>query len=291
MKIVLTGATGLLGRSFIENCNPEDEYICLVRDPEAKLLKNIEHIQFLEQDLSKPLDIKRLPACIDGVVHLAQSLNYRDTCGSTEDIFNINVYSTFNLLEYAKKANASYFMYSSTGSVYEENYHQTSEGAYVSPHSLYASSKLAGEILLRSYRNYFDTCIMRLFFLYGKYQKSDRLIAKIYENIKNGLPIILHNEEGLKFTPTYCDDVVTIIKKALKEKWRGCYNVASFEITTIKEVSLKLGELLGKAPLFLTSPSIKPSCIIPNLECLKQVYTQTQFTSLREGLSKTFIEN
>src|ERR1700722_7164967 len=238
MKILLTGATGLLGQSLIENFDKKDELFCLVRNKSKFPFKKLDHISLLEQDLTQPLDLSKFPKNIDAVVHLAQSLQFKNFPTCAEDIFTLNTYATFQLMENARKAKAEYFLYASTGSVYEDNYNATTEDETLSPFSFYPSTKLASEILLNSYKNLFKTCIFRPFFLYGKHQKDDRIMAKIHNNIKYGIPIYIEGDEGLEFTPTYCGDVAYLITKALSEKWQGCLNIASPKAVTIKKAAL-----------------------------------------------------
>jgi UDP-glucose 4-epimerase len=286
MSILITGATGLLGSSLVERLRKNHDLLCLVRN----IADNSRQISFIEHDLSKPLDHDKLPDKIDAVVHLAQSSDDRTSSSYPTDVFNLNIFATFQLLEYAKKAKAEYFLYASTGSVYDGNYQNASENDALSPVSEYAATKLAGEVLVKSYSGYFDTCIMRLFFLYGRHQKKDRLIARVYDHIKNGTPIYVNDDGGLIFTPTYSDDVAIIIEEALQEKWQGCYNIASPEIVTLKDVSLELGKLLGKEPVFEVLPNNMQPKIIPNLNRLKQRYTPMKFTPLDQGLRFVFAE-
>jgi len=288
MKILLTGSTGLLGKSLIECLDKKHEIFCLIRNKSKFSFKELTHVNFLEQDLAQPLDFSKFPKKIDAIIHLAQSLQYKNFLTCAEDIFSINTYSTFQLMEYARKAKADYFLYTSTGSVYEDNYNATSEDEKLSPFSFYPSTKLASEILLNSYKDFFKICIFRLFFLYGQHQKEDRILFRIYNNIKSGTPIHIDSGEGLEFTPTYCCDVAHIINKALIEKWQGCFNVASPEVVTIKEVALKIGDLIGKSPLLEYSKNTPKISIVPNLMRLKKIYPEMNFINLDKGLKKTF---
>ena len=177
MHILLTGATGLLGKCFLNTAAVSNQVTALVRTAQPAQ----PGINFCVADLSKPLNRSDLPTSIDAVVHLAQSLEYRNFPNGALDIFNLNVAATAACLDYAKNAGAKYFFYASTGSIYEPYESALVEETQVSPQSYYALSKLLGEKLLVPYQDIFTTCAFRLFFLYdvnGKANLISNLIAR-----------------------------------------------------------------------------------------------------------------
>lgn len=290
MKILLTGATGLLGRSLLDiSSGTENDFYCLVRNKEnSDHLKYKSNIQWIESDLSKPLDFSKLPENIDVVIHLAQSLNYKSFPEFSHEIFLLNTIATHNLMEYARHAKVKHFIYASTGSVYEGDYSKTAESTLLTPQSFYPSTKFASEILLNSYKQFFDVCILRLFFLYGEFQREDRLIPRIAENIKNNIPIKIYGENGLSFTPTYSGDVAKILLKAIHENWKGYLNIATSEVVTIREIANKIAKLFEKRPILEHHEYLKTKNIIPDTALLTQLNPGFTFSTLREGLEKTF---
>ena len=97
-KILLTGATGLIGNNLVKHLNSEYQVYAITHNdivPGADFSLNI--------DLSMPLDDSKLPKGIDTIIHLAQSIHYKEFPKYSEDIFSVNTDSTFRLLNYARK--------------------------------------------------------------------------------------------------------------------------------------------------------------------------------------------
>jgi UDP-glucose 4-epimerase len=104
-KILLTGATGLVGKYFVEHT--EHDVFSVTRDV---------------ADLSKSFKPQKFPQKIDIVIHLAQSRHYKHFPAAAHDIFAVNTNATAQLLQYAYRANASQFIYASTGGVYRTGF-------------------------------------------------------------------------------------------------------------------------------------------------------------------------
>src|SRR5262245_61485639 len=120
MKIVLTGGTGFIGRNLLNHLCPRHEVFVLAR--RGSVWPSPARACWIEQDLARAVEVSRLPSPIDAVIHLAQSSLYKQFPDKAEDIFQINVESTFRLLEYARRASAKSFLFASTGGVYGQSY-------------------------------------------------------------------------------------------------------------------------------------------------------------------------
>ena len=91
-NILITGSQGFIGKNLIRELNKQDA----VNIFEASRKNGL--------NLSEKNWTKNLPEHeIDVVIHLAQSSNYRNFPSKADDIFKINVASTFELLEWCRK--------------------------------------------------------------------------------------------------------------------------------------------------------------------------------------------
>ena len=116
-NILITGSTGLLGKILIKKLKKLGKSVIAVTN-NSKFLK--EHgILYKKIDFSKYWSIKDLPQNIDVIIHLAQSLKFRDFPENTLDVFRVNVESTLFLLDYAKKNGIKKFIYASSGGIYD----------------------------------------------------------------------------------------------------------------------------------------------------------------------------
>jgi nucleoside-diphosphate-sugar epimerase len=97
VKVLVTGANGLLGRELCKVLSQVHDVIGIVHSPVENPISKVEYV---EMDLSKSLDFAALPTSIDIVFHLAQSSHFRDFPRGTKDTFQINTSCTLDLLEY-----------------------------------------------------------------------------------------------------------------------------------------------------------------------------------------------
>jgi nucleoside-diphosphate-sugar epimerase len=244
MRILVTGASGFLGRHLLSELAPEHELVALTRRPPEPELKGLARWVFC--DLCA-LDEARLPARVDAVIHLAQSHRYREFPGGAEDMFGVNVGSTFGLLEYARAASAGTFVLASTGGVYRRSLKPLREGDPLQPTSFYFRSKLAAEILAEGYAEHFRTLALRFFFIYGPGQRR-MLIPTLAAKVAAGEEIVIEGDPGVRINPIYVEDAARVFAPALASQASGALNIAGDEEFSIAELVARLGEEAGERP-------------------------------------------
>jgi UDP-glucose 4-epimerase len=249
--ILITGANGLLGRSLcrrlIETCV---SITAVVRSP---VELPVDGIKYLHINLADIDWIEQLPKRIDVVVHLAQSARFRDFPDSALDVFNVNVASTARLLDYAKTVGVKQFIYASSGGVYGNGSQAFKENtAIVPPGQLgyYLGSKACGEILVQSYASVFQVTVIRPFFIYGPGQNRSMLIPRLMDSISSGRSINLQGAEGIRINPVHVEDASAAVVAALNTRDSATFNLAGYEILTIRQIAEAMGAHLGKQPIF-----------------------------------------
>lgn len=252
INILVTGGTGFIGRQLCKQLAKKYRVYATVRSQEHAPF--IPGIEWIEWDMSKTVQIN-FPRKIDTIIHLAQSEKYRDFPDSARDIMDVNVKSTFELLEYAYKEGVKKFIFASTGSVYgvaSSKIFTESEAVLPIGHlSFYAKSKYISEVLLESYSKYFEILCMRIFFPYGQGQQLERFIPKMIANIKKNEPIILEGVDGLIVNPIHINDIVEFILRALQNsKISGIFNIAGPESISIRAMADIIASKIGINPVF-----------------------------------------
>lgn len=248
MKILITGASGFIGSHLVETLQSEHEVFAVTRRYPSDGTTDRAH--WIEQDFTRSLDYSRLPKAVDIIIHLAQSSFYKDFPDQANDIFRVNVESTFELLEYARKAEAKRFIFASTGGIYGYSKRPFVETDPVQLLGFYFSSKYIAELMIQDYRQFFDTIIVRPFFVYGAGQKANMFIPRLVRNILLGEPITLSGAEGVHLNPIYVDDAVEALMAAQVTKGHHLINIGGARVLSLREIAVTIGKHLNQKPLF-----------------------------------------
>ena len=223
MKILLTGASGFIGKHLYPLLSEHDVYP-LVRHPCG--LKN-EIICDLES-----LNTRYLPY-VDVVIHLAAKVDFDS---SLNDLINVNVIATDKLAEYAKSNNAQ-FIYTSTIMVHGKDADHMERDTEINPDTPYAYSKWLGEKLIRATNIHY--CILRLAGVYGL--GGCLGLNKTIEDALSGIYPRL-DKDGLR-NYIYVKDVAKIIRKMIDLKFKGTYLIAGRELLLISDMLRMINEV------------------------------------------------
>lgn len=287
MRMLVTGATGCVGQALVSDLTEAGhELIAVVRAESPGQILN-KRVSIVHADLTRSDFSHKLPSEIDAVLHVAQSRRFREFPDGAAEVFAINTAATFNLAEYARRAKAKSFVFTSTGSVYVPEYEPVSELAPTAPASFYPASKLAAESLLAAYSNTFAISILRLFYVFGPSQ-SKMLVDGLADRIRRGVPISLAGEAGIKLAPTFSGDAARMIRKSAEEGWQGTYNAGSPAVVTLKGLGESIAKAVGQPALFEQAGGLTPPTPLPKLDKLASVYDLSTITALDDALAKTF---
>jgi UDP-glucose 4-epimerase len=282
-NLLITGANGFVGSSFINSLKEKYEIYGIFKE-KPQINQNITKEIII--DLSKEIT-KTLPKNIDTVIHFAQSNYYRDQDNFASDIVNINILSTLNLLEWAKKTNVKKFIFTSTGNVYMPANILLDEESCIKPNSLYGSSKVSAEMIIEQYKKYFDINILRLFSVYGPGQTT-MLIPDITKKIQSKEKIFLAQLKGIILTPIYIQDAINIIEKIIDEEihqnYYEIYNMAGKEKISLHQIVLIIAENLNIKPI-IESTNNSISYLTGSGDKLINKFNIEHMTSMKTGLT------
>jgi len=280
MRVLVTGATGLIGGRLVKRLAANHEVVAITRQEIGEPGANPEWIQL---DLADALSPGLLPKSIDAVIHLAQSERYNDLPDGAGDVFAINVASTFQLLEYARLAGASRFVLASTGGLYGYGSSPLRETDSLEPLNFYFRSKHLAEQLLAGYEDFFQTVTMRPFFVYGP-GRSEMLVARLAEKVRAGDPITIEGNPGLRLNPIYVEDAARAFEGGLSLDQGGVFNVAGPETVTISELVSLIGTAAGLEPKPTWTDNDPPGDLIGSIERMESVLGVTPEVGLEPGL-------
>jgi UDP-glucose 4-epimerase len=279
LKILITGATGMIGRYLVERLASKHELVALARrDPPGWMPQGLNWIR---HDLSQPFDAARLPHRIDAIAHLAQSERYREFPEGAADVFAVNVQSTFDLLEYARGAGADAFVFASTGGNYRASSRPIGEDAPLASPGPYFRSKLMAEMMIENYRDMMGGAVLRFFFVYGPGGKL--LITRLGKQILAGDEIVVQGNPGMRINPIYVQDAAAAIEAALGLSELSVINVAGEQVVSLTELIDRLAAALGREPSVRHSGT-SPGDLIGDTSRMKSALGITPSITLDEGL-------
>lgn len=282
MRVLITGATGFVGSHLIRRLVQTHQLYCITRRNMAEL--NRLGCSVIEHDLQQALDPSILPSKIDAIVHLASvNVPFPDQAFQS---FSVIVDSTQRLLDYGRKAGIKRFIFVSSGSVYGFGPTPWREEDPVQLPNFYAVNKYCAELLVTSYKQFFSTCILRLFFPYGPGQVTRR-IPMIIERVKHGKPVQIVNGGKPRINPIYIDDLIQILEKALTLEGHIVVNVAGDQDIDMKELAMLVGELLGKKPIFEETTDSHTLDLIGDNQLMHEIFQIDTLIPLQEGLKRT----
>nr|AFD03360.1 dTDP-4-dehydrorhamnose reductase [uncultured bacterium W5-47b] len=208
-KFLITGGSGLLGQYLNVEAAKEDDILTIYNNN----VGNCSEFKSTKADITNFNMMKEIFSSSkpDVVIHTAAVTNPIPLRGQNpKDVYNVNVNATKNIADLCKQFDAK-LIYISTDLVYA-GYRGSmlKEEAKLIPVSLYAETKLMGEMkVIETLENYL---ILRTALLYGFGLNHSRChFHKMTEELKNGNPVKLFVDQFR--TPIFLQDAAEITIK------------------------------------------------------------------------------
>jgi UDP-glucose 4-epimerase len=284
-RILMTGASGFIGGHLLRALLPQDEVFALGRNLPAAVSR--ASVTWIEQDLSELVDHRGLPGNVDAIIHLAQSQVYKQFPERARDIFEVNVSGTLRLLEYAREAGVRQFVFASSGGIYRLSNTSIAETDPIQPLSFYLSSKYAAEILIRNYEQFFQTVILRFFFVYGPGQQAGMLVPSFMHKIMNNEQITIEGNPGLRINPTHVTDAARTLEAALSLPVSGQFNVSGDEVVTITDLVTLIASVADRGVVIKHTSTGPDADLVADNSRMKEVLGVHPSVSLLDGLRQT----
>ena len=305
-NILVTGAAGFIGynltKNLIVNKNTQVTGVDSLNnaydnDLKKLRLKNLEinnNFTFRNINLSNQESFKELEGSnFDCVIHLAARAGVRQSFREPKKYILDNTISTSNLAGYIKKEGIPKFLIASTSSIYGDSGESPmKEGVdeKYPPPSVYATSKLSGELMAKTILDGTETCIQipRFFTVYGPYGRPDMSILRFIHWIFTGTDILLYGDGNQKRSFTYIDDVVSGLITLILSNKSGVFNIGSNKTVSLNEVILLIeNEMNIKSKINYQPRAFKDvDVVIPNLDNMKSL-NWNPTTSIDKGISET----
>jgi len=274
-KLMLSGATGLLGSFFVDvilEKNRHDELNCVVyalgRNEEKAKKRFYRYVnepffQFVTYNASLPF-VQDNIGSIDYILHLAS--NTHPLQYSTDPIGTIttNIIGLQNMLEFAVNHQAVRFAFASSNEIYGENrgdveVFDEEYCGYINCNTMragYPESKRCGEALCQAYKAQrgIDIVIPRFTRSYGPtmLMSDTKAISQFVKKGIQGEDIVLKSAGTQYYSYTYMADAVSgLLTVLLKGENGEAYNIADeASDITLKDLAHIIAGINGKQVIF-----------------------------------------
>jgi nucleoside-diphosphate-sugar epimerase len=244
MKILLTGATGFIGKKFLSLASKKGFHIFAIS--RKKMKKKIKNVEWLKGEIDD--NWGRYLSKVDVVVHLASSGVIKNKKENYENILNFNVIKSLNFVLNAIENNCRKFLIASTSSEYfndgESNTHKLSVTSKRKSSSAYSLSKIIFTNILQiiSKKTYCNFRILRIFPTYGKDEHKKRLYPMLKNYAQKNKNFHIKNpNEYRDFTKVdYVAKVLIDACEFKNNKKFEIFHVSSLNTLSVKEFAKRI---------------------------------------------------
>lgn len=249
MRIVLTGATGFVGRHCIPLLAANDYEIHALSS--RAVGRDTATVRWHRVDLTSPGAVSDLMARVEAthLLHLAWYTEPRKYWNSLENLRWVQA-SLCLLQEFAQNGGQRVVM-AGTCAEYDWRYGYCSEAVTpLAPSSLYGIAKHSVQLLASAFSELTGLSMIwgRVFYLFGPHEHPKRLLPYVIRSISHGQPARCSRGDQLRDF-LYVEDAADAFVTLLKSEITGPINIASGNPVPLGQVICTTARLLGRPGL------------------------------------------
>ena len=287
-KILIIGGDGFLGTNLAKKLKTSNKKLFLLCKNKKKISPKITNVKYIYCNLGNLKKLKKvLNRNFDIIINFSGNIDH----SNKKETFETHYKGIINIFNCIKKKNLKIFIQAGSSLEYGKMKSPQLEKLKTNPISFYGKAKyLASKFILKFQRD-FKIIILRMYQIYGPFQKSNRLIPQVINSCihKKNFPCT----DGKQLRDfLYVDDLNNLILKIIKKKKlkSGIYNVGSGKPTQVKKIIKKIVNIShGGKPNFGEIQMRKDELnnLYPNIQKIKKNFKWSPKVSLEEGLKKT----
>jgi dTDP-4-dehydrorhamnose reductase len=241
MKILITGSNGLLGQKIVKQClNNNIDFLATSKGVNRNI--HCPHSVFAELDITNHKEICSLfneyqPT---HVIHTAAITNVDQCELNPAECQETNVDAVNSLFREAKSRGA-HFQLLSTDFVFNGKKGNYNEEDQVDPLSVYAQSKVDGELILKN-DSYTNWSIVRTIIVYGIGENLSRnnIVCWAKEALSSGQEMKIVDDQFR--APTWADDLAWACLQICRQNELGVFHIAGPETMSIYDIVLRVAK-------------------------------------------------
>lgn len=238
MKILITGANGLLGQKLVSLLLPKKDVTLVATARGESRLASYGELTYESMDVTSResvLDVigRHQP---DAIINTAAMTNV-DQCESEKEACNALNIDAVSYLNEAAEQTGAFFLHLSTDFIFSGNEGPYDEDGIPAPVNYYGESKLLAEkIVLKSKARW---AIARTVLVYGIVPDMSRsnIILWVKSSLESAKSIQVVDDQWR--TPTLAEDLAMGCYLIVKNEARGIYNISGGDMLTPYEMALK----------------------------------------------------
>jgi UDP-glucose 4-epimerase len=294
MKILVTGAGGLLGTEICRQLKQEDGHEVWAVDNHSRSSTVPPCDKFLELDLTNGANFEQLPKDFDYIYHYAAINGTKNFYERPNQVMWTNMCADFNMFEFAMLCggNLKKFVYASSSEVVsddpqtpvKENLDITIKNIHNARWSYRLPKVCSENFLVNSSLPY---VIFRYFNVYGQDSKAGHFLADQISKIKSGLFEVVGPEETRSFC--HVEDAVQASIHCSRSVERTLLNIGNDREITIMEAAQTIATAMGHPnPTWVTTPGKAGSTPNrrPDISKLQQVMSNYNPKTFEAGVQE-----
>ena len=289
MKVLVTGASGMVGRNLVEYFTQKGVETIPTDVAGCEVSGNLLDREFVFGKLSS-LDF-------DAIVHMAAITEIRKTVEDPKLCFEVNCFGSLNMLELALRKKVRRVLCTSSANVYgAPKKNPVTEDSPFDPRVPYDYSKVILENLAMSFHRTkgLPVSLTRSWLLFGKFDQPTRATIRFIRACLKDEPLTLFNGGKDTTSPSHAVNFAKLALDILNnDRAVGrAYNFGGERPVTIRDLAETIRDLTGsKSKLNLAPPrtelEAEPQISYPSVERAKSELGYEYELSLEQGLLRT----
>jgi dTDP-4-dehydrorhamnose reductase len=242
MRILVTGANGLLGQKLVELISTKNDY--LIATAKSKLVIDLPCGEYHSLDITNRNQVESVvQASKPDVIINTAAMTQVDQCETEQDKCWLNNVTAAENLVHACEQTKTHFIQVSTDFIFDGTYGPLDETAKPNPISFYGKSKLAAEEAVQKSNT--DWAILRTVLVYGVTNDMSRsnIVLWVKKSLEEGKTINVVNDQWR--TPTLAEDLAMGCYLAATKKVKGIYNISGDNMMTPYDIAIKTADFFG----------------------------------------------